>query len=117
MSNWTHDEKYWDEIEAILTKKMKRPYTEKGEIEIKNIFSHVKPVKDNEYSAFAKRIFEIENDRFFQYFILAFREEMINLISLGTSGIEAIRTVDQMTRKMGLISTAYLEAEAKNDEL
>ena len=80
------------------------------------VYTHVKPLYESESVAFAKYIHNMENNKFFQYFMLDFREKLINTLPSDLDIIGMLNFIKIFNKEINKISTVYSEYKNSQEE-
>ena len=80
------------------------------------VYSHVRPIPEKEYIAFTKYIHGMENNHYFQFFMLNFREKMLSSLDQNVDIKSFLLFNNLLNSEINKISKAYseyLEEESK----
>lgn len=80
------------------------------------VYTHVSPLYKSESIAFAKFIHEMENNKYFQYFMLDFREKLINTLDSNSDIIGLLNFIKIFNKEINKISTVYSEYKNSQEE-
>ena len=80
------------------------------------VYTHVNPLYQSESIAFAEYIHKMENNKFFQYFMLDFREKLINALDSNSDIIGLLNFIKIFNKEINKISTVYSEYKNSQEE-
>jgi hypothetical protein len=73
------------------------------------VHTHVKPIPETENVSFAKFIYDMESSNYFKYFMLMFREKILNSLGSNSDVIGLLSFLQLLNSEIRIVSEVYEE--------